>query len=163
MKNKNNKGFTLIELLVVVLIIGILAAVALPQYQKAVEIARLAEAITIMNSLQKSIDIYILEHNFSEGELFFPPREPSIDLDIDLPSTLEHDEDNEGTYKSKYFSYYLYCVDGSCTIYATRTNFQTGDDIYQIGFTYGHSSRKWNKECEPYDDIGTAICKSLNY
>ena len=57
---KNTKAFTLIELLVVVLIIGILAAVAVPQYQVAVAKSRLSTIIPVVNSMKQAIDLYYL-------------------------------------------------------------------------------------------------------
>ena len=53
-KNQNKRGFTLIELLVVVLIIGILASVALPQYQLAVEKSRAAEAWVMLKAINEA-------------------------------------------------------------------------------------------------------------
>lgn len=55
----NQQGFTLIELLVVIAIIGILSAVAVPQYQKYVEKAQGAKALATVSSFKTAVEAEI--------------------------------------------------------------------------------------------------------
>ena len=73
-----NAGFTLIELLVVVLIIGILAAVALPKYEIAVEKARAAEPLSVLKSLRDAQELYYMAYDRYTGNL--------AELDIQVPT-----------------------------------------------------------------------------
>lgn len=74
-----NAGFTLIELLVVVLIIGILAAVAVPQYEKAVEKSRLAEAFVLLKAIGEANEAYYMANGVYATHI--------DELDVDIPGT----------------------------------------------------------------------------
>jgi len=76
MNTKNRAGFTLIELLVVVLIIGILAAVAIPQYFKVVERSRLAAPKSVFGAIAAAEGTVLLRNgnyvnNFAKMDLYY--------------------------------------------------------------------------------------------
>lgn len=81
------KGFTLIELLVVVIIIGILAAIGIPQYTKTIEKARGAEGRTGLGHIQEAEKLHYVEHEEYTSDIG--------DLDINIGEVVG--EDANGT------------------------------------------------------------------
>lgn len=91
-------GFTLIELLVVVLIMGILTSIALPQYRKAMDRARAAEAMQLMPALFEARERWMAEHQCNwidsnpfyrcaDGETLSGLRELDIEIGGSVPTT----------------------------------------------------------------------------
>ena len=146
---KNKKGFTLLELIVVVLIIGILAGIALPQYRNAVRKARLAEAQITLRTIVDATDRYFLSNESFSGDL--------NDLDIEVQSETGNWE-----------FYVDECSVGSngiigCLVIANpkretdywieyySTNYWGGEEIGLCG----------NFVCTASNDNGPKICKAL--
>ena len=91
------KGFTLIELLVVVLIIAVLAAVAVPQYQKAVDKSRVSELFAIVKNLKVQQEVFYLTNGYYAADC--------EELGADLPGGFVQQETNPTIYVLQKGSY----------------------------------------------------------
>lgn len=156
----NKRAFTLIELLVVVLIIGILAAIAIPQYQKAVEKSRLAEAYAVMGTFKQAIDAYLLSNPTTQEYTV-----PVLDVEMPCPKMTANDTNPNGAFACKNFIYELYCLWGKCYINAFRYHKSDYTDMrqhYVLGMTKPVNGG-WTAKCIYYreNSLGHQICKTL--
>ena len=140
------KAFTLIELLVVVLIIGILAAIALPQYQKSVEKARFTEAISLVRSFAQAEKVYHLANGVYTDKL--------DELDIAFPGTYAS---SATVYLGKNFTIHTYGLSNE------NAHIQAHSLIENSGWTVTYYLNKGSMVCAASSDNarGTQFCKSV--
>ncbi len=152
MKNyQNKKGFTLIELLVVVLIIGILSAIALPQYQTAVLKARLQTLVPLLRTVADANERYRLandQYTTSFGN-----------LDISLPEGGTKTTAGNGIEMVQYNDWriQLESTQAGGTIYMGETAVLQ----YQVKYSEGAKARQHT--CVAFGsggDIAHRVCKS---
>lgn len=152
------KGFTLIELLVVVLIIGILASVALPQYTKAVEKSRIAEAKILLKSLSDAADLYYLANGEDTWKL--------EDLDIEIPGTYR-DVGGRTHVSTKNFEFYgdELVRNGSrgnaLDWYADRINGNTAYSVRFVGPSYDGGGEHGVFYCWAPDGSEATTCPKI--
>ncbi len=158
------KAFTLIELLVVVLIIGILSAIALPQYQKAVEKSRASEALMNMRTIVNNVDMVVLEQGTDDTSIYGNPENWTVSLS---GGTWTDSGCCGPMYTTKFF-FYLPTDDGSgITVYrcsGTCTGDIEQDTEYDLFQNYPSRNNGSNDiSCTGYTDLGTSVCKALGY
>ncbi len=148
--NLGQKGFTLIELLVVVLIIGILSAIALPQYTAAVEKARLAEALTTIRYVRDAMKLRWMECG-GDSECM---RQYQDYLEL----TGGEWSDSGSGYITKNFSYEF-------DIQIAASRIIDGQEIYVLieedGMGWDFLVKPFPKVCSTNTDLGYKMCKSV--
>ena len=128
MKNKkiNKKGFTLIEILVAVIIIGVLAAIALPSYMRSMEKSKAANPIANLSTIARAQKAYKFGTNHYTSNV--------SNLDVSLKNEPNGEDATGSTFESENFTYKVYGDDKAAAT-ATRKNVSE-DDRYELSVDY---------------------------
>ncbi len=128
---KNNKGFTLIELIMVTIILGILAAVAIPRYMTTVTKAEEAAEDAVISSIEAGLETYAIEQLMDNGRRSWPTN-PWDALDTKpngyTTDTDDADTDGEWTYNTTSNKITHQRNDNSRVGWAYDKGTQTGDN-----------------------------------
>ncbi len=134
LRSKNNAGFTLVEILIVVIILGVLAAVAIPQFSSSTDDAQLSALDMTLTEMRNAIELYYHQH----GAVY--------------PGSKKHTDGSAVALAADAQTAFL----AQMTLYSSKTGVtaNTKDTTYK----YGPYIKRGELPANPFNGLKTIVC-----